>query len=139
MVKRTDDRYKNSPYFYTMLQRPHRWVVEIQSILRQRELSGMPSCRVRAKLSRCGISGPGLERTGVFALRCSTSGGLPPCERSLVTGGSGGDRGHAAGHMLWGVGCFNRHWEELSNLRGIERVLYIFCPGSPHMQGEEFS
>jgi len=46
-----------------------------------------------------------------------------PLERSLVTGGSGGDEDMLRGNML-GVVVSNRHWEELSNLRENERVYF---------------
>jgi len=113
--KEEQSRYKLS-YFYDAAEAPP--LVEIQSILRQRELS------VNAILS----FGQYLD---VIPARASKGQALRyvlnqrriPLERSLVTGGSGGDEDMLRGNML-GVVVSNRHWEELSSLRDNERVYF---------------
>ncbi len=113
--KEEQSRFKLS-YFYDAALAPP--LVEIQSILRQEELS------VNAILS----FGQYLD---VIPARASKGQALRfvvnqlriPLERSLVTGGSGGDEDMLRGNTL-GVVVSNRHWEELSNLSENERVYF---------------
>lgn len=113
--KSGQSRFKVS-YFYDAQIAPP--MEEILGLLRQQELSVNATLSFGQYLDIV----PARASKGQ-ALRYVTSQYNIPLDRTLVTGGSGGDADMLRGNTL-GVVVANRHQEELSNLSGNEQVYF---------------
>ncbi len=113
--KTEQSRFKLSYYYDAAVAPP---IAEIQSLLRQQELS------VNATVSFGQFLDIIPERASKGqALRHVASQWDIPLDRILVTGGSGGDNDMLRGNTL-GVVVANRHCEELSGLTESEHVYF---------------